>query len=146
MQNRVKVTSIIILGLITFNLSSCEKPAETERTSDHKIVTEKPPFETTAVEIAKAYADNVVTADNKFKDATFNVSGTIVDISKNFIKEPHLSLKGGVDSAKEPQFVFLQSETAKGSELKIGQDVKLQCIGQGDLAEIPMAGECRVLE
>lgn len=133
--------------ILVFNLSACNKPPEKiqEKSAD-QINDEKAPFETTANEIAKEYADNQVAADNKFKDATFNVSGTIVDTSKNFIKEPYVSLKGGIDPSKEPQFAFQQSEKDKGAQLRPGQNIKLQCIGQGDISEIPMAGECKILE
>lgn len=135
------LASVVILGLM-----SCEKPPETlaEKSADD-IAEETSPFETTASDIARAYADNQVAADNQFKDTTFNVTGTIVAVSKNFIQEPHVSLAGGVDSDREPQFVFQQSEKDKASSLKVGQEVHLQCIGQGDLAEVPMAGECKLL-
>lgn len=142
MRSAIGITaSVMILGLV-----SCSRPPETERTSDNKIIQEQPPLETTATEIAKEYADNAVAADNKFKDITFNVTGTIADVSKNFIQEPYVSLKGGIDTSKEPQFVFQQSEKDKGAELKVGQNIRLQCIGQGDLADVPMAGECKILE
>ena len=134
------------VGLMTLSLMGCDRPPETERTSDNKIVAEKAPLETTASEIAKEYADNSVAADNKFKDTTFNVSGTIVDVNKNEINEPYVSLKGGVDPTKEPQFAFIVADREKAFELKPGQNIKLQCKGLGDMADAPMAGECKILE
>jgi hypothetical protein len=133
-------------GLLTMSLIGCERPPEQETTSDNKVIQEQPPLETTASEIAKEYADNSVAADNKFKDKTFNVSGTIVDVQKNSINEPFVSLKGGVDTTKEPQFAFIVADREKAFELKPGQNVKLQCKGLGDLADAPMAGECKILE
>jgi hypothetical protein len=134
------------VGLMTLGLMGCERPPEQERTADNKVVEEKAPLETTASEIAKEYADNSVAADNKFKDTTFNVSGTIVDVNKNSINEPYVSLKGGVDSTKEPQFAFIVADREKAFELKPGQNVKLQCKGLGDMADAPMAGECKILD
>ncbi|MFD1122472.1 hypothetical protein ACFQ2T_08165 [Methylophilus flavus] len=134
------------VGLMTLGLMGCDRPPEQERTSDNKVVEEKAPLETTASEIAKEYADNSVAADNKFKDTTFNVSGTIVDVNKNSINEPYVSLKGGVDSTKEPQFAFIVADREKAFELKPGQNVKLQCKGLGDMADAPMAGECKILD
>lgn len=134
---------------LSFILSvvSCNKPPESlQNKSADQISDEKSFFETTATEIAREYADNPAAADNKFKDATYNVTGLIVDTSQNFIKEPYVSLKGGLNPEKEPQFVFQQSEKDKAEKLKIGQNVKLQCIGQGDISEIPMSGECKILE
>ncbi|HSI28153.1 MAG TPA: hypothetical protein VK953_02660 [Methylophilus sp.] len=136
----------IAVGLMAVSLMGCDRPPEQERTSDNKIVEEKAPLETTASEIAKEYADNSVAADNKFKDITFNVSGTIVDVQKNSINEPYVSLKGGVDPTKEPQFAFIVADREKAFELKPGQNVKLQCKGLGDMADAPMAGECKILE
>jgi hypothetical protein len=136
----------ISVGLMTLGLMGCDRPPEQERTSDNKVVEEKAPLETTASEIAKEYADNSVAADNKFKDTTFNVSGTIVDVNKNSINEPYVSLKGGVDSTKEPQFAFIVADREKAFELKPGQNVKLQCKGLGDMADAPMAGECKILD
>ncbi|MGP1716556.1 MAG: OB-fold protein [Methylophilus sp.] len=136
----------ISVGLMAVSLIGCERPPEQETTSDNKIVAEQPPLETTASDIAKEYADNAVAADNKFKDITFNVSGTIVDVQKNSINEPYVSLKGGVDPTKEPQFAFIVADREKAFELKPGQNVKLQCKGLGDLADAPMAGECKILE
>lgn len=136
------IASVAILGL-----AACDKPPEsiTEQSSD-ELHPEKAPFETTANEIAQEYADNPAAADNKFKDATFNVSGTIAEISKNFIKEPYVSLEGGMAPGKEPQFAFQQSEKDKAAELQPGQTIHLQCIGQGNISEIPMAGDCKILE
>lgn len=134
------------VGLMTLGLMGCDRPPETERTSDNIIVEEKAPLETTASEIAKEYADNAAAADNKFKDTTFNVSGTIVDVNKNSINEPYISLKGGVDPTKEPQFAFIVGDREKAFELKPGQNIKLQCKGLGDMANAPMAGECKILE
>jgi hypothetical protein len=136
----------ISVGLMSLSLIGCDRPPEEERSSDNKVIEEKAPFETTASEIAKEYADNAVAADNKFKDTTFNVSGTIVDVNKNSINEPYVSLKGGVDPTKEPQFAFIVADREKAFELKPGQNIKLQCKGLGDMADAPMAGECKILE
>lgn len=146
MKNLQKCFYGISVGLMTFSLMGCDRPPEEERTSDNQIVEEQPPMETTASEIAKEYADNSAAADNKFKDTTFNVSGTIVDVNKNSINEPYVSLKGGVNPDKEPQFAFIVADREKAFELKPGQDIKLQCKGLGDMADAPMAGECKILD
>lgn len=137
----------LFASLLVISLTACKKPPENiqDKSSD-QLNEERSYFETTAAEIAKEYAESAAAADNKFKDATYNVSGVIVATSKNFIKEPYVSLKGGVHPDKEPQFVFQQSEKEKAAKLKNGQEVRLQCIGQGDISEIPMSGECKILD
>jgi hypothetical protein len=137
----------LLASLVALTLISCEKPPENiEDKSADQLSERKSFFETTATEIAKEYAANPAAADNRFKDATYNVTGVIVETTQNLIKEPFVSLKGGVKADKEPQFVFQQSEKDKAATLKTGQEVKLQCIGQGDLSEIPMSGECKILD
>lgn len=147
MKKTYRYLYAMIVGLTTLSLASCDKPPEkiAEQSAD-QLHQEQTPFETTANEIAKEYADNPVAADNKFKDATFNVSGIITDTSKNFIKEPFVSLEGGTEPGKEPQFAFQQSEKDQAAELQPGQSIRLQCIGQGNISKIPMAGECKILE
>lgn len=137
----------IVAGLTILSLSSCNQPPEeiVEQSAD-QLHQEQMPFETTANEIAKAYADNPVAADNKFKDATFNVSGIIVETSKNLIQEPSVSLDGGTEPGKEPQFAFQQSEKDQAAGLQPGQRISLQCVGQGSISDIPMAGDCKILE
>lgn len=136
--------SIATLCLV-LGLTSCERSPEKEITSDNKVVVEKPPFDTTASEIAWEYSNDAMAADNKFKNKTFNVTGVIVNVNKNSINEPYVSLKGGVNPNKEPQFAFIVADREKAFELIPGQSIKLQCKGLGDLSGAPAAGECKIL-
>ncbi len=95
-----------------------------------------------AHEIASEYNENTVAADQKFKDKKFKVSGTIADINTDFMGDPYLTLKGGVNEFMEPQFGFEKSDSVQLADLKKGQKVTLICIGKGDVAKIPMSGSC----
>jgi hypothetical protein len=137
---------IFVTNFSAFCLTSCERPPEKEISSDNKIDVEMRPFETTASEIAWEYSNDAMTADEKFKDKTFNLTGVIVGVSKNSTNEPYVTLKGGLNPKKEPQFAFIVKDREKASGLITGQSVKLQCKGLGVLDGAPAAGACKLLE
>jgi len=99
----------------------------------------------TASDIAAAYNANTVAADQKFKDKKFKVSGVVVDINTDFMGNPYVTLRGGVNQFMQPQFRFEKSNTAQLANLKKGAKVTLVCIGKGDVAKTPMSGSCSLL-
>lgn len=146
MQKFLFSTNIVPPGLLLLSLISCERSPETEVSADHKLIVKMPPFETTPSEIAWEYSNNSIAADNIFKNKVFNVKGNIVNVAKNSINEPYVSLRGGVNPDKEPQFAFIMSDREKAFELTAGQTVELQCKGLGELAGAPAAGECKIIK
>ncbi|WP_338522890.1 hypothetical protein NUH87_23580 [Pseudomonas batumici] len=99
----------------------------------------------TAKAIAVAYNENTVAADQQFKGKKFKVSGTVADISTNFMGAPYLTLVGGVNQFMEPQFAFEKEDAPKLAPLKKGAKVTLLCVGKGDVAKIPMSDSCILL-
>lgn len=95
----------------------------------------------TASDLAKAYNDNTVAADQKFKGKKFKVSGTVVSINTDLMGDPYITLRGGVNQFMEPQFSFDESISQIAS-LKKGSKVTLICVGNGDVAKTPMSGSC----
>ncbi|KIM05158.1 MAG: hypothetical protein KN64_03780 [Sulfurovum sp. AS07-7] len=95
-----------------------------------------------AKDLAKAYDENTVFADQKFKDKQFKVNGIISDISTDIMGNPYLTLKGGVNEFMEPQFQFDKSEINQLASLKKGKNITLICTGKGDIAKTPMSGDC----
>lgn len=98
-----------------------------------------------AADIAHAYSENTVAADQKFKGKRFKVSGTVVDINTDFAGDPYLTLKGGVNQFMEPHFNFDKSASEQLSKLKKGAKVSLICVGKGDVAKTPMSGSCSLI-
>lgn len=99
----------------------------------------------TAGDIAVAYNENTVAADQKFKGKKFKVSGTVADINTDFMGNPYLTLRGGVNQFMEPQFSFEKTDADSLASLKKGTKVTLLCVGKGDVAKIPMSGSCALL-
>jgi hypothetical protein len=102
------------------------------------------PFETTAREIAAAYSENTVAADNQYKDQRFTVTGVISDINTDFTGTPVVILVGGQNPFLEPQAELIESDKQKAAGLKKGQTITLLCTGKGDIAKTPMMDECSI--
>jgi hypothetical protein len=120
---------------------------ETQQTAEEKTAptSNAPPFETTAGEIAKAYASDAAAADKKYKNKAFIVSGSVVDKSTDASDHAVLVLEGGVNPLLEPHFTLADSEKNKAAELKKGQGVKLQCYGKGEITKIAHAEDCELV-
>lgn len=105
-----------------------------------KVEIEKKAY--SAYQIASDYNQNTVKADTDWKGHRYYVKGEIVDINTDFTGSAYVTLRGGVNEFMEPQFSFKESEKAKVSELRKGQEVILECTGNGDIAKTPMSKDC----
>lgn len=119
-------------------------PAPAENKSTQQAAAAAPELKTTAREIAVAYNENTVAADNKFKGKRFEVNGTIADIRTDFMDNAVINLKGGVNEFMEPQFKLAEAEKPKAATLKKGLKVTMSCEGAGDIAKTPMMDDCTI--
>ena len=99
----------------------------------------------TASQLARAYSENTVAADQVFKGRKYKISGTVKDINTDIFGNPYLVLRGGENMFMEPQFGFESSGSGSLSALRKGMKVNLICMGHGDVAKTPMSGECILL-
>ncbi len=99
----------------------------------------------TAHDLAQAYDENTVAADQLFKSKNFKVSGTVADINTDLFGNPYLTLRGGVNQFLEPQFGFDKGAAAQLGKLRKGMKVNLVCTGHGDVVKTPMSGDCTLL-
>ncbi|WP_206199408.1 OB-fold protein [Parasulfuritortus cantonensis] len=104
--------------------------------------TSAPEGSTTATAIAQAYEENTVAADQKFKGKRFKITGTVADINTDFMGDPYVTLKGGVNQFMEPQFGFDKSSSTQLANLYKGATITLVCTGKGDIAKTPMWDSC----
>ncbi|MFJ2487846.1 hypothetical protein [Pseudomonas sp. NPDC087639] len=151
------IVVLFVIGFISNAMKSPEqKQAEAVALADAKKARAEAELEkakqelastptVTASDIAVAYNENTVAADQKFKGKKFKVSGTVTDINTDFMGNPYLTLRGGVNQFMEPQFAFEKSEADSLASLKKGAKVTLLCVGKGDVAKIPMSGSCALL-
>jgi len=101
--------------------------------------------EVKASDIAAAYNENTVAADQKFKGKEFKVSGTVSDINTDIMGNPYITLRGGVNEFMEPHFGFEKSDAPQLANLKKGSRITLICTGRGDIAKTPISDSCSLL-
>ncbi len=99
----------------------------------------------TASELASAYDNNTVAADQQFKGKKFKVSGTVSDINTDFMGAPYLVLRSSGNPFMQPQFGFEKEAAAQLAKISKGSKVVMVCTGKGDVAKTPMAGNCSLL-
>ncbi|QSB01992.1 hypothetical protein JWZ98_03250 [Methylomonas sp. EFPC1] len=148
------VIGLVILGsVIESNKTPEEKAADESRRQEQNVADAKQKQEQaiqemaslpaySANDLAYAYNENSVAADQKFKDKKFKVSGVISAINTDIFGNPYLTLKGGVNQFMEPQFSFDKDSIASIAKLKSGMKVNLVCTGKGDIAKTPMSHNC----
>lgn len=117
--------------------SEPNKVAKPENTTPEEVVT--------SAVLSKAYSENEVSADAKYKDKLIEVSGKIVSVDNGtFDNEIIVRLSDGQYDFNGPHCYMKESERDKALAMKKGQAVIL--IGKGDSATIgsPMLKECWV--
>jgi hypothetical protein len=124
--------------------TSGEAPAQESRAAAPARAAEPPPT-VSAHEIAQAYEQNTVAADQRFKGRRYRVQGTVADINTDLFGNPYLTLRGGVNQFMEPQFKFDKDALSSLANLRKGVRVTLECTGAGDIAKTPMSDDCALL-
>lgn len=138
--------ALVILGLF---IGSDENNAQqntqsTSATSEVVEVTE-PPIETTANELLKAYKENEISANQKFKDKVLLVKASIESIDADFNDKPVLKLKAGDQfEFNQPLASLADAALEQASQLKKGQKIALRCIGASEVAGTPMLKDCTI--
>ena len=97
-----------------------------------------------ARDLAAAYDDNEAAADAKYKDKLLEVSGVIASIDKGMLDETNVMLQG------KNEFLHVaatleKSEEQKAINLHKRQTITLRCIGNSEVAGMPMLKDCTIL-
>lgn len=95
----------------------------------------------TSRELAVAYDENTVAADQRFKSKQFKVKGVVTGINTDIMGNPYITMKG-TNQFLEPQFQFDKKASEQLAQLKKGMNVVLICTGKGDIAKTPMSDDC----
>lgn len=95
-----------------------------------------------AVDVAKAYNDNQVAADQKYFKKTLLLSGTIESINSGLGNEPYIALRG-LNQFLSPQVHFHKANANKISSLNKGEKIVLVCDGEGSIVGTPMFNSCQ---
>lgn len=132
-----QVTQVGIVGFITVVLVSYFGGGDSSNTQKEAAL-----LVVTASDIATAYDENTVAADQRFNGKKFEVTGIVNSISTDLMGDPYITLEGGVNKYMEPHFGFEKSEAPDLAKLYKGQKVTLTCIGKGDIVKTPMSDSC----
>lgn len=92
------------------------------------------------LEIERDYEANTVSADQKYKNKRFIVSGTISSINTDFTNSPYIEM--ATTGFLGTQAYFSSGQESMVAALQKGQQVSLACTGKGDVAKTPMLREC----
>jgi DNA-directed RNA polymerase subunit RPC12/RpoP len=123
----------------TSNPKTNESPAQSTADSESANQAE---FETTAQELALAYAKNSVSADAKFKGHRYSVSGIVSDINTDIENHAVIVLIGGSNPFILPQFQINDDYKNIAANVKQGQSITLICTGYGDILKSPLSKDC----
>ncbi len=117
--------------------------AEAKAAAEQKDLDAMPTF--TPRDLAKAYEENTVAADQQFKGKRYKVTGVIDEISTDLFDTPYIGLRAGSDVFLHPQFRFSKDSNNQIAKLKKGMKVTVACTGSGDVVKTPMSRDCTLL-
>lgn len=133
---------VMVIGSFTEE-DGTQKSVEvnTEEVAKEAEVAKEEVIEVKASEIATAYQKNEIKADKQYKDKTLLVTAIIESIDSGIGDKAVLQLRGAdfiTVSANGADDTF----TEKASELEKGQEIKLLCIGDGEMIGFPSLKDC----
>lgn len=149
--SRIIGFSWLALTIFGFSHTSDTNKTTTSVEKTPTVVQSQEEFDATvptisAQQIAQAYDENTVAADQAFKGKRFKVKGVIDSINTDFMGNPYVTIRAGVNQFMEPQFKFNKDQTDRVAQLRKGATVTLACTGHGDIAKTPMSDKCRVVQ
>jgi hypothetical protein len=102
-----------------------------------------PPIEITAVQLKRAYDENEVAADDKYKNRRLLVTGSVGSIDKNFMNQIVLHLRTGNEFSTVMANID-KADRSHAAGLKKRDQVTLDCIGGTRIVGSPSLDSCRI--
>lgn len=94
-----------------------------------------------AIDVAKEYEKNQVSADQKYFEKSLLVTGRISSINSGLGNEPYVVLRGA-NIFLSPQIHFDKNNAEKIATLEKGQKLSFVCVGAGAVVGSPMFKKC----
>jgi hypothetical protein len=98
----------------------------------------------TPEEVAKAYNENQLAADQKYKGKVVQMAGTVSNIATNFSDQPVVNLASGMFGA-DVACHLVPGDLAKAAELRKEQKITVKGVGEGMLFG-PSFDPCTIVE
>ena len=134
-KTRNHLLSFTTLIVFFFIAIASSDDAETEE----NIANVKPEYTVSAQELYKAYEDNGVAADEKYKDKVILVNGIVETIDKDITDAIYVTLKTSMYLASV-QCLFADSHTKEAAGLKKGMKVSIKGKVDGKLGNVILRG------
>lgn len=99
----------------------------------------------TARQLNKDYADNEIAADLKYKDKVFAVTGVVLDIGKDWLDDPYLTM-GGRGILGGVHFEFNEESIPALARVSKGQSVTIKGEITGLTLGTVMVQECEIVK
>lgn len=145
-KNLSKTIGIVFLFIVVAVIFSKKDGQSNQVTGTSQVasppVQDAPTFITTANELAAEYSKNTVSADNKFKDRRFRISGVVADINTDFTGSAVIVFYNSGSDFERPQATISSDEKQQASQLVKNERISLVCTGAGDVVKIPMLKDC----
>lgn len=141
-----KSTTSLLAALAFVALASlgCDTKAD-DATPAQPQAAPAPVQEISAAKLHQAYKQNEVAADDQFKGKTFNITGVVAGIQKDFTDSIYVTIKTG-DEFSALQAYFDDAHKSAIAALKPGQAVKIQGRVDGAMMQSVMVKDCRMAQ
>lgn len=131
---------LFVLGLIGSQLT----PSNNSNSSSSSASTpEVAPVAVTSVQLANAYSNNEVAAQNVFGDKTLDVTGVVTGVTLDFANNPVLQLQG-VNQFLPVQASFDQSFKQALAAYSKGERVTVRCTRITEVISAPVLSDCSI--
>ena len=104
------------------------------------------PIDISASDLASAYKDNEVLADEMFKGRAMAVTGKVHSITKDFMDNIVVLLVNPNNQFEDIHAEVEESEKGKAARLSRGTTIVMVCVGGGMIIGSPILNKCQILE
>jgi hypothetical protein len=130
------LTLVIVGAAVTIALACKSSDKEAAK----KVANEAPVATLAAVDLVKAYTENEVAADGKYKGKVVEVSGEIENIGKDLLDTPYVSLKGPEGMIESVQVYFDEGAQGALAALKKDTPLKVKGVVDGKMMNVMLKG------
>ena len=140
-----KTTSTNSNKTIVNNEEKTSTKQETKQTEKKEEKQKEPEISVTAVELIKAYKENEVSADSKYKGKIATITGKVDSIDSGLSDEAIVRLSSGDKYSIYTVSCYIKdSDKSKAGNLKKGQQVTIVGKLSGETIGMPYANDCTI--
>lgn len=137
-----KVLGYFVLVLLVIGVLAVRHPGSaTDSDQEEAAGPVEAPVRVSAQELVAAYKENTVAADNRFKGRRLLIDGVVASIDTDFRNDAYLSLVGPSEFERVQAHLASDAKQTAAS-LRPGANVRLTCVGNGDIIKTPMLKDC----